>query len=162
MGYYTPLSAGDIIFLEGFKDGIEKCENFSPNLLFASVLKHEKYICKDKSSLNLPASTHSFATGHSAACFIKISSHKNFGLYDLSFQLAADNDFFEKIRLNSESSILYSQTTLGYFPPAGISRDDDLKSVVEIFRSRVKNKNSIILELALLAKRLYKFRKSIY
>lgn len=158
-GYYLPLSAGDIILDQGLEEGMSICVHSKPNLLFLSVLKHGQYIYRKKPKLELISTgTHSFVTGHSAACFMKISAHKNWGLYDLSYKLAADNDFFEKIRLESPESILYSNITLGYFPPGGISQSDYLSSYIEIFRSRVKNKKSLFKEIMFLAKRIYKQR----
>ena len=161
-GYYLPLSAGDILFLDGVKSGIKICESSNANIVFGSVFKHSQYIYrKQLMRWKIITGTHSFATGHSAACFIKISAHKKWGLYDLSYQLAADNDFFENIYADLADSITYSHRTLGYFPPGGISQSDYLKSFLEIFRSRVKNRSPIVKELLLLGIRLFKYRKFI-
>ena len=145
--YYIPLSAGDVLFSAGLKSIIEHCETRDELLVFGNVIKHGKYVHMgmfNRKSIN--SGTHKLVTGHSAACLIKLEAHQKFGKYDLSYRLAADNCFFEKIYKGSPNRIGSVDATLGYFPPGGISQNNYIESYTELFRSRIENDYPLILE----------------
>ena len=158
-GYYIPLSAGDILFCEGVVSAMKYCENAGDLVVFANVLKHGSYIHTGLLvETRLNSGTHKIVTGHSAACLIKIEAHKIYGEYDLSYRLAADNCFFEKVYADSPSKIGKIDKTFGYFPPGGISQNNYIESYTELFRSRIENKYPIVLELLILWIRLFRIK----
>lgn len=158
-GYYIPLSAGDILFTSGLMAAISHCQKTDDLIVFGNVLKHGKYVnmrILGRGHFNL--GTHRLVTGHSAACLIKIEAHQAYGTYDISYRLAADNDFFEKVRTGSKDRIGVIDETLGYFPPGGISQNNYLESYIELFRSRIENNYPVILEAIFLFIRILRVK----
>ena len=157
--YYLPLSAGDVLFDAGLKLAIKHCEITDALVVFGNVMKHGKYVHMgmfQKKTIN--SGTHKLVTGHSAACLIKLEAHQKYGKYDLSYRLAADNLFFEKIYRLSRKQIGTVDATLGYFPPGGISQNNYIESYLELFRSRIENKYSVTLETIYLFIRIVRIR----
>jgi hypothetical protein len=153
------LSAGDVLFDAGLKLAIKHCEITDALVVFGNVMKHGKYVHMgmfQKKTIN--SGTHKLVTGHSAACLIKLEAHQKYGKYDLSYRLAADNLFFEKIYRLSRKQIGTVDATLGYFPPGGISQNNYIESYLELFRSRIENKYSVTLETIYLFIRIVRIR----
>jgi hypothetical protein len=149
-GAYFPLSAGDILFKDGFIQAISEYCKSSAFLIFCSMLKHGKWI--EKKSVDdyfVDTGTHSFATGHSAGVLISLEAHKVVGNYSTYLLLAADNLFFEKIRADFSDKIVYLPDLLGYFPPGGISSENVFNSYNELLISRMHAKKNFSAELIL-------------
>ncbi len=158
--FYIPLSIGDIIYKEGFMKIhrlILQEKIHDKMLIFCSVVKNNK-INKARDTWRSRLSTSGFASGHSSACIINKSLHKKYGFYDETFDLAADNYFFEKVYRDEKKLILWKEDILlGKFIGGGISTIDLKKSFYELYRSRVESGRSIIFE-----KFLYYLRRIKY
>lgn len=147
--FYIPLSAGDMLLctsIDCILNNLTDSKNSNKDLVFFSVLKGGK-LNKARDSKKSLIRTSGFSSGHSSSCMISVKSHKKYGYYDESYELAADNYFFEKIYLNSRDNILWLENcVLGFFKGGGISIRDMKLTNYEIYRSRVHAGRSKIIE----------------
>lgn len=135
--YYIPLSAGDILCIQGVVSLSHFVATTPSELVFFQVFKHDNI----RTLVSQPLfnyATHCFATGHSASCVIDKRLHDKFGLYDESYKLAADSKFFELVKRNSPTSISYLDKVVGIFAPHGASQRHRSLALDEHLRLRLE------------------------
>lgn len=158
--FYLPISVGDILFEDGFNQIIEILKNeksLNSHVIFFSVVKKKK-IVKAKDTWRSILATSGFASGHSSGCIINKTAHHEYGAYDESFDIAADNFLFEKIYLTNKKSIQWvPEIILGEFIGGGMSTIDLRKTFHELFLSRIKAGRNIMIEKPLFYLRRLKY-----
>lgn len=130
-GEYYLVAGGDDIFFENaihdYKDGIESCID----MLTANVVM-DRMIIKPRGYPWIFGQS-AFISNHALGVVIRKSLHIKYGYYSNKFPIAADQLFIQKCILQG-SKFKYINTIVGSFNMGGVSGQDRIGALTELFR----------------------------
>ncbi len=92
--------------------------------------------------------------------FVSRKIYENFGLFDTSFKISADYDFFFRVYMSKKVRFVYENKLLSYFRCGGISSSQS--EILFIENNRVRKKYSLVIgyfiEIVLFLKNVVKYK----
>jgi len=86
---------------------------------------------------------------HSVGTVIKRDVHDRFGIYDIDYSICADGKLIKAI-LKSSEPIVFTNRIFGDFRLGGISSQNKMRSIIELFLIQVQARENIVVQLILL------------
>lgn len=153
--YYLVVGADDTLHPNAVQQFRQLAREGLPDFVSASIMQAGRTV-NPRSGLGWLYGLQGVTSGHAVGLLIKRSLHERFGVYSNRFPIAADQ-LFVKSALLSGASIKRSTFIAGEFSTTGLSGNDALGQLTEMFRCQIRTERYLLPQYILFVARLFKY-----